>query len=212
MSAQELDIKIKHTELSIIVGVGFSDQYKKKYGARFMDVWNTSSFSRHPYSHCGFDRPLAVVHLVKQSLTINELIADSEFKNILSQSVLDIETDCRLASFYVFPLYASYDEHTGMIDLSVRKGHSLNDYMTHSERRLFKGLGAKILGDIVKTTNLKRMCLEASGGETSEDMRKLVGYYKSLGFKTLSDDEKYLVHCYDNYNTPMYADISSLKL
>ena len=90
--------------------------------------------------------------------------------------------------------------------------------MTVHEKKFFKGMGYSLLcamiDHMVDEGHLydnEHITLEASGGCTTEDMEKLVNYYRSMSFKPWTENAKRLKLGYKDYHVPMIASVSDLQ-
>lgn len=204
-----IDIKLEEDYTSFYVIATFGKDYSKLFGTRFMNIWNSAI---HAVAETV---SLVNVIIVKEKRIIGDMVTTETKWHLDNLDILNLETTSRLSMFYVCATYYRYIPATNTITLSPKgTSVSLSEYMTPEERKFYKGIGHAILCKTLKMTDYFRsndyICLEASGGYTPEDMRKLTGYYESLGFVPISDSAEYLEYGYDDFNVVMYAKISDI--
>lgn len=198
----------------IRVKATFDDNYSILYGTKFMDIWNNATHKKFGNTKSLVDISVAIEEQNVESMLTVRLL------RLLDVDKLDIQMSSRLAQFYVYPSHVRYDKTTNSIiyfpsDSGWKSSVPVTDYMTKSERDYYKGLGYGIFCKVLSITPFfqenpnTNICLEASGGETDEDMKKLVRYYESMGFNPISDDPEFIDLSYDN-GLLMYAKVSDI--
>ena len=192
-----LDIETKTFENGQRVDIYLNDKYLRKFGSRFYNAWTKLGESLYNINF-----------VLSPNETLNRLLLE-EFRPFVSTDLKSWadKRAIRLSTFYFKP------------SPKLKHGNKYYSLLTEEEKRFFRGMGFKLLCFILRNLlnigiikRVKYIILEASGGKNKQETKRLVEYYKSLSFKTWTDDEKILEEEYEGGAVPMITEISNFMV
>ena len=182
--------------IGIDVYVYLNDMYPSEFGTIFYNEWSKKLYKNEK------QRPILEYNFSLNDNQCIDRLTTQEAMEFISSDIMKIGGKIRLSRFYKTTMYET--------NINI-----FNEKTTLKEQHFFKRLGQNILKYILQEMipmidDNEYITIEASGGKSEDDMRKLDQYYQSLGFIPVSFNSKYMSHAYKKAHLIMYSKIKGL--